>query len=86
ERMPDCPACAADVARRALARCLAVGLTGAVHAGRYVCEGTFRVRDAIDRAGWDVLSAGTDGSDCPANATGEQPADTTAVLVAPAGG
>jgi hypothetical protein len=86
ERMPDCPACAADVARRALARCLAVGLTGAVHAGRYTWEGTFRVRDAIDRAGWDVLTTGTDGGGCPANGTGGQPAGAAAVLLAPAGG
>jgi hypothetical protein len=84
-RVPDCPACAADIARKALARCLAVGLTGAVHAGRYLWEGTFRVLDAVDRAGWDVLSADTDPADCPANAPGEQSTDTAVVLLAPAG-
>ncbi|MGC9665970.1 hypothetical protein ACNTMW_05365 [Planosporangium sp. 12N6] len=60
ELVPDCPACAAWVARRVLARCLATGLTAAVHAGRYRWEGTFRLGDAVDRAAWDVLSADAD--------------------------
>ena len=65
-RVPDCPACAADLARRALARCLAVGLTAAVHTERYVWEGTFRVADAIDRAAWDVLATSTGPDACSA--------------------
>jgi hypothetical protein len=84
-RLPDCPACAAGIARTALARCLAVGLTGAVHAGRYLWEGTFRVLDAVDRAGWDVLSVGTDRADCRAHAPGEPSTDTAVVLLASAG-
>lgn len=71
EVMPDCPACTAQVARRALGRCLAVGLTAAAYTGRYVWDGTFRVADAIDQAGWDVLATGAAG--CPA-------ADAAAVL------
>lgn len=80
--VPDCPACAAEVARRALARCLAVGLTAAVYKGRYVWEGAFRVADAIDRAAWDVLATGADAAGCPA---GGSSADTAPVL-APARG
>src|SRR5690606_6758479 len=49
--------CCAAVARTGLARCLAIGLTAAVHAGRYRWEGTFRVTEAVDRAAWDLLSA-----------------------------
>jgi hypothetical protein len=71
EPVPDCPACAAKAARRALTRCLAVGLSAAVHTGRYVWEGTFRVAHAIDEAAWDVLAPGPPG--CPADAS---PADT----------
>lgn len=78
ERVPDCPGCATEVARRALARCLAVGLTAAVHTERYVWEGTFRVADAIDRAAWDVLASGADAAGCPASDTGTSPANTTA--------
>jgi hypothetical protein len=48
--MPATPACCASVARTVLTRCLAVGLTAAVYAGRYQWEGTFRIGDAIDRA------------------------------------
>lgn len=58
EPVPDCAGRAAGQARCVLARCLAVGLTAAVHAGRYRWEGTFPVDDAIERAGWDLL--GTD--------------------------
>lgn len=54
---PPEPFCRAAVARAVLARCLAIGLTAAVYAGRYRWEGTFRVTDAIDRAAWDLLSA-----------------------------
>jgi hypothetical protein len=64
EQVPDCPDCAAQVARRALTRCLAVGLTAALHTSRYAWEGTFRVPEAIERAGWDVLS-GPGGRTCP---------------------
>lgn len=53
---PDTPACCASVARTVLARCLAVGLTAAVYAGRYRWEGTFPIGDTIDRAAWDILS------------------------------
>ena len=67
-RVPDCPACAADVARPAVARCLAVGLAAAVHTDRYTWEGTFRVAEAIERAGWDVLSR-PDAGTCLADAT-----------------
>jgi hypothetical protein len=54
--IPATPACCASVAHRVLTRCLAVGLTAAVYAGRYLWEGTFLIGDAIDRAAWDVLS------------------------------
>ncbi|MDG4797185.1 hypothetical protein [Micromonospora sp. WMMD1082] len=80
EPVPTCPACAADVARRALARCLAVGLTAAVHTDRYTWEGTFRVADAIDRAAWDVLATDTDTACCPPGGTVASPANTDAVL------
>jgi hypothetical protein len=55
--VPDGPACCAALGRAALGRALAIGLTAAVHAGRYRWEGTFLVADAIDRAAWDVLAA-----------------------------
>lgn len=45
-----------------LARCLAIGLTAAVHAGRYHLESTFRVHESIERAGWDLF----DGHEGPA--------------------
>jgi hypothetical protein len=44
------------LARTVLARCLAIGLTAAVHAGRYQLVGDFPVAEAIDRAGWDILN------------------------------
>lgn len=78
--VPDCPACAAGTARYALGRCLAIGLTAAVHAGRYRWEGAFRVTDAIDRAAWDVLA--TDGD--PGNEG--HPHDTTGRPVTRAAG
>ncbi|MFI7553535.1 hypothetical protein ACIBQ2_27785 [Micromonospora sediminimaris] len=56
--LPQCPASAAETGRYVLGRGLAIGLTAAVHAGRYRWEGTFRVTDAVDRAAWDVLEAG----------------------------
>jgi hypothetical protein len=59
--MPDRPACCAGVARAVLTRCLAVGLTAAVDAGRYQWVGTFPVSVAIDRAAWDVLSDTSNG-------------------------
>ncbi len=57
--MPDSPGRCADVARTALMRCLAVGLTAAVHTSRYRWEGTFPVRHAVDQAGWDVFGNDT---------------------------
>lgn len=42
--------------RAVLARCLAIGLTAAVHAGRYRLEGTFPVHETIERTGWDLFS------------------------------
>lgn len=82
-RMPDCPACVGDVARRALARCLAVGLTAASHTQRYTWEGTFRVADAIECAGWDVLGPGPDAAGCPSRNAGG-PVTDTADLATPA--
>lgn len=70
ERVPDCPGCTAGVARRALARCLAVGLTAALHTSRYTWEGNFCVPEAIERAGWDVLSSPGEAT-CPACTTGD---------------
>nr|WP_221375094.1 hypothetical protein [Actinoplanes polyasparticus] len=84
ERVPDCPYCVAEVARRALARCLAVGMTAALHASRYTWEGKFCVSDAVEQAGWDVLSQ--PGGTCPAVTTGKggagQVADTAERQVA----
>jgi hypothetical protein len=78
EPAPHDPGCCAAVARTALARCLAVGLTAAVHAGRYRWEGTFRVNDAIERVAWDVLSLSLD-------TFGDHPHDTTGRPVSPSG-
>jgi hypothetical protein len=61
--LPHNRACCAELARTVLSRCLAIGLTAAVHTGRYGWEGTFRVTDAIDTAAWDVLNADTSTSD-----------------------
>lgn len=72
EPVPHCSVCGVEVARRALTRCLAVGLSAAMYAERYVWQGTFRVADAIDRAAWDVLAAGADAAGCPAR---DAPAD-----------
>lgn len=47
--------CAAR-ARAVLARCLAIGLTAAVHAGRYRTEGTFPVAETVERTGWDLFA------------------------------
>jgi hypothetical protein len=58
------------VARVMLARCLAVGLSAALHAGRYRWENTFRVTDAVDRAAWDVLSADEQGLPTTGRRTG----------------
>lgn len=55
------PTCA-DRARAVLAQCLAVGLTAAVYAGRYRLEGNAPIAEAIERAGWDLL---TDQPDSP---------------------
>jgi hypothetical protein len=60
---PDSSACCATVARTILARCLAIGLTAAVYAGRYQWEGTFPIGDAIDRAAWDLCDAGDAAAD-----------------------
>ncbi|GAB3849152.1 hypothetical protein GCM10029963_33110 [Micromonospora andamanensis] len=57
-RYRKCPACAAETGRYVLGRGLAIGLTAAVHAGRYRWEGTFHATDAVDRAAWDVLEVG----------------------------
>ncbi|MFC7280168.1 hypothetical protein ACFQS1_39945 [Paractinoplanes rhizophilus] len=86
EGMPDCPACAADVARRALTRCLAVGLTAAVHTQRYTWEETFRVGALIERAGWDVLNTGADTAACPSHDTGVPLRDPVALAPPTAGG
>jgi hypothetical protein len=53
--IPNTPSCAGALAREALARCLAVGLTAAVHAGRYRWEGSLRLGHVIDRNGWDLF-------------------------------
>lgn len=78
--LPGDPACCAAVARTALARCLAVGLTAAVHTGRYQWEDTFRVADTLDRVAWDILAdtslgtgpraAGADTAEQPVTHTG----------------
>jgi hypothetical protein len=60
--IPECAQCAADTGRHVLGRGLAIGLTAAVHAGRYRWEGRFRVTEAIDRAAWDVLGPGGIGA------------------------
>lgn len=60
-----CTSCAPSLARVALARCLAIGLTAAAHTGRYRWERRFDTSDAIDRAGWDVLSGDPDANGSP---------------------
>jgi hypothetical protein len=73
--VPHNRSCCAEVARTVLARCLAVGLTAAVHAGRYRWEGTFHVGDAIDRAAWDLLASDShDGRDDDRSDTTRRPA------------
>jgi hypothetical protein len=54
--LPDWPIDTTSWARAVLARALAIGLTAAVHAGRYTWEGIFHVGAAVDRAAWDVLA------------------------------
>ena len=71
ERVPDCPGCTGQVAQRALARCLGVGLTAALHTSRYTWEGSFCVPEAIERAGWDVLLSDIGGGTCSAVATSD---------------
>jgi hypothetical protein len=84
-RMPDCPGCVGDVARRSLSRCLAVALTAATHTRRYTWEGTFRVADAIAGAAWDVLDGGPDTAGGPAR-NGAGPVTDPADLATPAMG
>lgn len=56
------PGWSAAAARAVLARCAAIGLTAALHAGRYRWEGTFGLSEAIDRAAWDMLAPHTDSA------------------------
>jgi len=81
--MVDGPTGAATAARAVLARALAIGLTAAVHAGRYRWEGTFPVAEAIDRAAWDVLS--TDPTPAATADPVTVPDDMTGRPAAPAG-
>lgn len=55
---PDSPGCGAVLGRTVLARTLAIGLTAAVHAGRYQPADTFRVGRIVEREAWDVLADG----------------------------
>jgi hypothetical protein len=71
------------VARAALARCLAVGLTAAC-AGRCQWEGAFPIGAAIDRAAWDVLSHA--GSEAAGEAAGRPVTPTRDVAGADVGG
>jgi hypothetical protein len=64
--LPTSPVDTAGLARAVLARALAIGLTAAVHAGRYHWEGTFRVVELVDRETWDLLPAGTPSDSGPA--------------------
>ncbi|RZU48762.1 hypothetical protein EV385_0486 [Krasilnikovia cinnamomea] len=57
--LPTSPDESAQGCRRVLARALAIGLTAAVHTGRYHWEGQFRVREVTDRETWDLLPADT---------------------------
>lgn len=82
--VPDCPACAAKIARCGLARCLAVGLTATVHTGRYTWQ-SFHLADAIDRAAWDVLAIDNDAAGNSGCDAGHSPPDIAAVI-APAWG
>lgn len=59
---PAGPGWSAAAARAVLARCAAIGLTAAVHAGRYRWAGTFGLSDAIDRAAWDMLTPYANGA------------------------
>ncbi|WP_148083734.1 hypothetical protein [Micromonospora sp. Llam0] len=78
--VPTCPTCASGVARSALARCLAVGLTAAVHTDRYTWEGTSRVTETIDRAAWDVFTTDTDTACCATRRIVGTDTNTAAVL------
>lgn len=52
---------AAVITVRSLARCLAIGLTAAVHTGRFRWDGTFPVQAAVAENAWDVF----DMAACP---------------------
>ncbi|MBB5874646.1 hypothetical protein F4553_008080 [Allocatelliglobosispora scoriae] len=52
---PIDPGAASRLAAASLARCLAIGLVAAVHAGRFRWPGTFKVPAAVDHAAWDLL-------------------------------
>jgi len=52
---------AAVIAVRSLARCLAIGLTAAVHTGRFRWTGTFSAQSAVAENAWDVF----DMAACP---------------------
>ena len=56
---------AAVIAVRSLARCLAIGLTAAVHTGRFRWDGAFSAQAVIANAAWDVFNMAA----CPATAT-----------------
>ena len=73
--MLDGPICTTTAARAVLARALAIGLTAAVHAGRYQWEGTFPVGAAVDRAAWDILS--TDAPDAAVGTAAGTALDTS---------
>jgi hypothetical protein len=79
---PTCPACAAKVARYALARCLAVALTAAVYSGRYTWEDTFPVNRAVDAAAWDIVSDRDHSGTCPSRTSNESPAGSTPLVPA----
>lgn len=51
----------ASCARETVMNALVVGLAAASHTGRYRWQGAFDVRDAVDRAGWDILPSDSPG-------------------------
>jgi hypothetical protein len=78
---PESTESCAGLARAVLTRCLAIGLTAAVHTGRYRLEGTFPVHGTVERAGWDLFASHAPPE--PATPTGEPALPVASVTANP---